>query len=62
MSKSKADYEKQINKAGTKLSVIMFFASWCGRCKMIEPVIKQLADEMKSTVVFLEVDIDENAV
>lgn len=58
----KADYEKQIHKAGQKLVVIKFFASWCGHCTMIKPMIENLHNEFKNHVIFLEVDIDENAV
>lgn len=62
MSEPKADYKQQLQTAGSKLAVVGFLASWCGHCKMIAPVIKQLSDELKNKVVFLEVDIDENAV
>ncbi|NLB48612.1 MAG: thioredoxin [Erysipelotrichia bacterium] len=38
--------------------VVDFFASWCGPCKMLTPVLEQLAEEKKD-VVFLKVDVDQ---
>lgn len=34
-----------------------FHAEWCGPCKMTEPIIEQLSDEMKD-VKFVKVDVD----
>jgi thioredoxin 1 len=39
---------------------IDFWAPWCGPCKMIAPIIEQLALEYTGKVVFGKVNIDEN--
>lgn len=39
--------------------VVDFFASWCGPCKMLSPVLEDTAKEMQS-VKIIKVDIDEN--
>ncbi len=36
-----------------------FHAEWCGPCKMTEPIIEQLSDEIKD-VKFVKVDVDAN--
>ncbi len=41
-------------------TLVDFHATWCGPCKMMDPVIKQLASEMKGRVKVLKVDIDKN--
>ncbi|MDR1518490.1 MAG: thioredoxin [Dysgonamonadaceae bacterium] len=43
-----------------KLVVIDFWAEWCGPCKMVSPVIDQLADEYQDGVVIGKVDVDNN--
>lgn len=39
--------------------VIDFFANWCGPCKMLSPVLEELAGEMEQ-VKFVKVDVDES--
>ena len=55
---SMSDLETQLKEAGDKLVVIDFFATWCGPCKMISPVLEEMEAQM-SNVKFLKVDVDE---
>ena len=40
------------------LVLVDFFATWCGPCKMLSPVLEDLSNEMKN-VKFVKVDIDD---
>ncbi len=40
--------------------VVDFTATWCGPCKMLDPIVKQLAHEWNGKVNFLKMDVDEN--
>ncbi len=49
-------YEQVVGRQG--LVVVQYYATWCGPCKMLKPVLEALSDEMAS-VTFARVDIDE---
>ena len=43
-----------------KLVIIDFFATWCGPCKMLSPIISEIANEYSNRVKVCKVNIDEN--
>ena len=43
-----------------KLVIIDFFATWCGPCKMLSPIISEIANEYSNSVKVCKVNIDEN--
>lgn len=43
-----------------KLVMIDFWAQWCGPCKMLSPIVEQLADEHGEDVVIGKLDVDNN--
>jgi len=53
-----ADIDEHIKKYQTV--VIDCWAPWCGPCRMIGPIIEELAKEMQGKIVFGRLNVDEN--
>jgi len=41
------------------LVLVDFFATWCGPCKMLAPILEQVAEEMDGKITIAKLDIDE---
>ena len=47
--------------AGSKTILIDFWAAWRGPCKMLSPIIDQIADEADDSVKICKVNVDEQS-
>ncbi len=56
---SEADFDKVI--AGTQVPILVdFYADWCGPCKIIAPIVDEIANAHAGKIVVLKVDSDRN--
>ena len=54
-----ADFEQEIEKHDG-LAVVDFWATWCGPCRMIAPVVEELAKQYEGKLKVAKVDVDNN--
>ncbi|MCP5492411.1 MAG: thioredoxin [Chlamydiales bacterium] len=51
------NFEDKIKQGVT---LIDFYADWCGPCRMLTPVLEEVASEMQGKANFAKLDIDQN--
>jgi thioredoxin 1 len=52
-------FQKEVLES-TQPVIVDFTAVWCGPCKMLEPVVKQLAQDWTGKAKFFKLDVDNN--
>ena len=58
MKITSAEFENEV--INSELPVLVdFFATWCGPCKMMSPIVEELEEELKGKVKVFKVDVDE---
>jgi thioredoxin 1 len=56
---NEANFESEVVQSNQP-GLVDFWAEWCGLCKMIAPILGELADEYEGRVKIAKVNIDEN--
>ncbi len=56
---NEAKFDEMVLKASTP-SLVDFWAPWCGPCRMVAPVVEELAGEYDGQVAFFKLNVDDS--
>ncbi|MCK4899468.1 MAG: thioredoxin [Anaerolineales bacterium] len=56
---SEANFQNEVLDANQPV-MVDFTAVWCGPCKMLDPVVKELSEEWADSVKVVKLDVDNN--
>ena len=56
---NEGDFQREVLEAGQPV-LVDFTAVWCAPCKMLDPLVRQLAQEWDGKVKVVKLDVDEN--
>ena len=52
------NFEEEVIRS-EKIALVDFWASWCGPCKMLSPIVDQVAEELENTIKVGKVNVDD---
>jgi thioredoxin 1 len=56
---SEVNFDSEVIQSALPV-IVDFTAVWCSPCKMLDPVVKQIADELTGRVKVVKLDVDDN--
>ncbi|MBP5451909.1 MAG: thioredoxin [Treponema sp.] len=57
---TKENFEEEVLKSELPV-VVDFWATWCGPCQIMGPIVEELSEELEGKVKFCKVNVDENS-
>jgi thioredoxin 1 len=54
-----SNFDQIVLQAKTPV-LVDFWAAWCGPCRMVAPIVEELAEEYEGRVTFAKLDVDQN--